>query len=380
MYESSGTAASQAAERTGTFSRQMDILGASINDLFINVGTGLLPMATAFVQGVNGAVQAAGAWIASGQGIASQFAPVITAIIAKFQELLPVVLSIGSQLAPVISGIVGKFQELLPVAISIGETVMDLATRVWEGGLNKALSTGVTVIGSIVDVLGGLATAILENNDVMNILRTVADLIGQGFGLASDAVNNLLTFLGQLGDSIRSNQELMNTLAGIGDAIAAAFVAAGPAIQAVIDAINEAIALAGQAADALLEFTGGTPGLPPKPPKPLTLTDNLLTEGLGNLAGGAGAALGGLGDLIFRGGKPPSMATGGIIPGVGPQLIIGHGGEEVVPTGRRGGAVHLTHTTVLQIDGQKLGEIVERLMFNDASQYSSGFAPASTGG
>jgi hypothetical protein len=70
----------------------------------------------------------------------------------------------------------------------------------------------------------------------------------------------------------------------------------------------------------------------------------------GAIIGAAGSALGGLGDLIFRGGKP-----------------------EAAPT-------TLNNTTNVYIDGQKISETIDRRLFNNASQASSGFTHGRLGG
>jgi hypothetical protein len=38
MHDATGTAAAQAAERMGTFNRQLDILGATVQSAFISIG------------------------------------------------------------------------------------------------------------------------------------------------------------------------------------------------------------------------------------------------------------------------------------------------------------------------------------------------------
>lgn len=82
MYNASGTAATQAAERSQTLDRQMMILGSSINDLGISVGTGLLPPLTSVVQMFTGAVQGAGDWAAMNPQIASSILPLVAGVAA----------------------------------------------------------------------------------------------------------------------------------------------------------------------------------------------------------------------------------------------------------------------------------------------------------
>ena len=65
-----------------------------------------------------------------------------------------------------------------------------------------------------------------------------------------------------------------------------------------------------------------------------------------SLAGGqtGGSFLGNFASALFGGGRLPSFQQGGRVPGpVGsPQVILAHGGEEVIPVGGRGGDINLT--------------------------------------
>ena len=331
MGDATGTAAGQAEERMGTFDRAGAMFGATLNDLGITVGTRLLPPLTAFLGELSSGIDTVSAWFTAGQGLASWVYTAQNAF-APFAGVVQMTLS--------------KFQELIPVAAEVGRTILDLATRVWEGGLNKAIKVGVTIIGSVIDVVRGVAEAIVTNQDAMNILRTVADGIGTGFSIAATAIQHILDFLGRLGDAIRGNEDAMRTLASIGDGISAGFEAAGPAINAAIQAIKTVVDLAGIAFDEILKLAGGGPptevprgdeGIGRRTPQaPGTVIDRV-----GSTIGDVGALLGGAGDLIFRGGQAPTQVTNNI---------------------------------TVKLDGDTVHEYTETKLYDRASQYSSGFS------
>ncbi len=69
----------------------------------------------------------------------------------------------------------------------------------------------------------------------------------------------------------------------------------------------------------------------------------------------------------------PQFASGGIVPGTGPQLIVAHGGETVTPAGRGGGEIHVHVHNRIELEGRTVAEFIEEHLFRSASTFSSGF-------
>jgi TP901 family phage tail tape measure protein len=196
-----------------------------------------------------------------------------------------------------------------------GTTSATGTTTTSLSGLGDTLTTVANAIGSVVSVGVTLVAGIIDWGDKSGAFKLIGDALTIAFGL--------------MGDTIRIVVTAMSDLAGVvSGALSAAFKAIGPmwdqmksSIKAVSDAIGILIANAQKAVSAI----GAIPGVK-----------------LGADAVGAGAGIAGAltpqgaanGVLKFLG-----FASGGIVPGTGPQLIVAHGGETVLPPD------YLTNTT-----------------------------------
>lgn len=282
--------------------------------------------------------------------VMGKIGPLVAEEGAKFLSLAR---SIAEAVVPAVSMIIGKLVEFYPVAIQIGTTVLDLATRVWEGGLNRAVGAAAKLIGSVIDVIAGLAKAIVGNKDAMNVLAIAADLIGTAFGTVADFVGQALDFLGQFGDSIRSNKGAMDSLAVIGKAIAGAFDLARQAIGFLIEAISTVIAKAAEAVNAVASIPG------------VKLGADIVGAG-GNIAG---SLIGGIGDII----SPPKRADGGpvnrgrayLVGERGPEIFVPGASGAIVPNGAGGSLtlnVNVTGAAIFDPYGQAAQQIAGMLL------------------
>lgn len=299
----------------------------ALDNVVEDIGGFLLPIATRLAQTLtNEVIPAAqaiaatfGEWVAANRPLIDQIAtfvgdllarlvtfilgqvvPAAAALIERFVDFGAMVIR---DIGPAVLGFIDTLRTFWTVVTTkIIPTVLDLAKRVWEGGLNKAVAAAYLVIGSVITVLTDLVTWITGNEPLMAVLRAAADGIGQAFGLAADMVTNTVIFLGRLGDAIRSNEAIMWTLARIGDAIGGAFKAVAGIIGGVIDAIRTAVDLAQQLADFV---TGNGSATTPKP------------------------------QVVGRGGR---RALGGpVLPGG--DYLVGEAGPEILRMGGTSGTI-----------------------------------------
>lgn len=416
MHDATGTAAAQAAERMGTFERQTAILGASINSAAISIGNALLPAITSIVESVSGAVTAFTAWSDANPGLAAN----ILLVVAAVGALAVVVTAIGAVLgiltspitlvvvglvalgaafatnfggirttvttaigaiAPIISTVLGGAINVLSTVI--GTVVGWIATFITRltgtstgsQALNVILTATSTVLGAIATVVGtvvgALTTAVtwfVTSMNAVGSFRIAGNLINATLGIMGTTINVLITALLNVAGIVGGAVSIAFTaLKAVFDAIVTAIRAATAAIGGLIKGAQDAaaaiakipgVSLVGEGVHPQAQSSGHGPSVPSVPPVP----SSAFTYGSGD---------------ILR------MASGGIVPGSPGQagLAVLHGGETVTPAGQGVGATRLTHTTIVQLDGRTLGQVVEELLFDSASAYSSGFtaSPATTG-
>jgi hypothetical protein len=159
-----------------------------------------------------------GAWVAANKPLIDQIGAFVsetltTLVTFVVNDVVPTLAAIGVKLAEVAAVIVN---DVVPI-------IVDFATRVWEGGLNKAVEAAWKVISSVIDILTDFATWINTNETVLAVLSTAADLIGAAFGLIADAVLTVMDWLGKLGDWITGNKPLMAGLQTVAEGIGEAF-------------------------------------------------------------------------------------------------------------------------------------------------------------
>jgi TP901 family phage tail tape measure protein len=143
MHGANGTAAEQAAERMGTFSRQVAILGTSFNDLLITVGTPLLPFFTTLVSNISGAVNAMAAWASSMPNLGAALTDIGSRIVNAFGDAVASVApALGDFASQVLTWIVAQAPIWAAQALSWGEAFVGWITP---------------MIGQAVGMLGDLA-------------------------------------------------------------------------------------------------------------------------------------------------------------------------------------------------------------------------------
>jgi hypothetical protein len=65
---------------------------------------------------------------------------------------------------------------------------------------------------------------------------------------------------------------------------------------------------------------------------------------------------------------------GGVVPGIGAQLIVAHGGETIIPPGAgAGGGINSVRHIHIEVGGRELLEYIDRELFGSATGYLSGF-------
>ena len=299
-----------------------------------DIGAALLPVLSAaaayFTDNLVPALQAVGAqfaaWVKDNQPLIDQIGAFVTSTLTGFVTfvtgtVIPAVLDIG-----------GKFAEFAAIIVNeVIPVVVDFATRVWEGGLNKAVDAAAKVIGSVIDVLRDLAAWITGNETIMAALSTAADLIGAAFGLIADAVLTVMDWLGKLGDWITGNEPLMAGLQAVAEGIGGAFETATGWVRDFFRGLEEVGRWLEQNAN-VGAFIAGKHGV-----SIITTTSGTTIETRaagGSVFGGRRYLVGERGPELFTpgssGGITPNGGFGGLTLTAGAIVVNGSGDPEAV--------------------------------------------------
>ena len=324
-----GQAETYAASSKGA----MDMLQDGFSEAGESIGTLVLPAMQALVKfatesilpAISGIVGAMSTWIGDNQTLISGIGTFVTGALADLGTI------VREQIIPAVQGIAEKFGALVSVVVELViPTILDLVKRVWEGGLNKVVDAGAKLIGSVIEVLTDLYTAIYTNEAIMDGLRTAADLIGAAFGFVADMVVGALDFLGDLGDWITGNETIMGILRTLADGIGTAFKLAGDAISGALGFLRDLVKFARDNLD-VLNLLGEID---------TSVRNAPITIGPGPRQPG--------GDVYVPGGGIPGYAGGGWVGLHGPEIVrVGERGPEyVTPNNRLGGGTINLNVTV----------------------------------
>jgi TP901 family phage tail tape measure protein len=345
MHDATGTAAAQAAERMGTFDRQLSILGNSLQSLAIGVGNAFLPAVTAIVQQVSGVVQAISDWSDAHPGLLAQILAVtgaiagIVAAIAFADKIINVIRvslllltsplgliiaaiavfaiawqnnwggiqevvgSVVAAIAPII-GTLGDLVSTVGFAIANGLNAGSVAAEAFREGPFGQLGSFVSdVVGGLADLVGTVGAAIANGLNPGSIAAEAfrEGPFGQLGGFVSDTVATIagairtgFDALSGIGSQLNSALSGIGGLSGIGDRITAglgtAFAALpgviGPGIEAAKAAFGGLADAASAVGSAIGSFLGDAGN------------QQTILNGISTAAAGARAVLGSLGDVI----------------------------------------------------------------------------------
>jgi TP901 family phage tail tape measure protein len=345
MHDATGTAAAQAAERMGTFDRQLSILGNSLQSLAIGVGNAFLPALTAIVQQVSGVVQAISDWSDAHPGLLAQILAVtgaiagIVAAIAFADKIINVIRvslllltsplgliiaavavfaiawqnnwggiqevvgSVVGAIAPII-GTLGDLVSTVGFAIANGLNAGSVAAEAFREGPFGQLGSFVSdVVGGLADLVGTVGAAIANGLNPGSVAAEAfrEGPFGQLGGFVSDTVATIagairtgFDALSGIGSQLNSALSGIGGLSGIGDRITAglgtAFAALpgviGPGIEAAKAAFAGLADAASSVGSAIGSFLGDAGN------------QQTILNGISTAAAGARAVLGSLGDVI----------------------------------------------------------------------------------
>jgi TP901 family phage tail tape measure protein len=216
MHGATGTAADQAAERMGTFDRQLSILGNSLQDLAIGVGNAFLPTLTGMVQQVSGVVQAISDWSDKNPGLAGT----ILAVVGGVAALIAGIVFVG----PIIGAVAGAIAVLLS---PIGAVIAAIALLViaWQNNwlgirdvVGSVIDAIAPIIGGIADLVSTIGFAIANGLDDGSVAAEAfrEGPFGQLGGFVSDTVATIVgvvrTGLGAIGPIISGISSAIGTL------------------------------------------------------------------------------------------------------------------------------------------------------------------------
>jgi TP901 family phage tail tape measure protein len=321
MYNATGAAGAQANERMGTFERQLKILGATIGDIGISIGTALLPALQGALTTIQPIVATVSSWIAANPQLASNIL-----LVAGAAGVLAVVIAV-------------LLNPIFLIAAAIAALGLAWANN-WLGMRNIVTA----VVGVIVAFWNGLVNAALLNaktigdiwNGLAGVFRLVATAIGLAIGIATGFI-----------------QALVGVVAGVAKVIADFF---GWLFANTGKAGTELGALAGNKIGVVNpKVVGGSTPVPAYHGAGSTsYTPTTTTVGGVPVAG------------MFQ--------HGGVVPGFGAQLVIAHGGETIIPPGAgAAGGINSVRHIHIEVGGRELLEYIDREMFGSASGFSSGF-------
>jgi TP901 family phage tail tape measure protein len=151
-----GPALTQAQERMGTFDRQMKILGATINDIGITIGTALLPVLQKVMDFILPVVNTVAKWVAANPELSAQIL-IAVGIIGG----LAVVLALAGAAMGLLLSPIGL------IAVAIGVTAL-----IWKDQWANIQAGAKVVIDTVTGFINGL----------IGVVSTVASAIGEFFG------------------------------------------------------------------------------------------------------------------------------------------------------------------------------------------------------
>lgn len=183
-------------------------LGESVGSLFLPVMQGAVGLLNdQLIPALNGVVGTVQSWIGNNQQLIGDIGTAVSGTFTQLgtilkNDIIPAVTGIGSQFAGFINVVVTK---VVPV-------LLDLAERVWRGGLGDAIRFVAGVAGDLFGALASIFTTITSNQDVMNVLRVAADLLGAGFGVVAQVGRVVWQGLKDIFGTIGANQPVMSAL------------------------------------------------------------------------------------------------------------------------------------------------------------------------
>lgn len=291
--------------------------GESIGALVLPAMQALVSFATEnILPALQSVIGLAGDWIGKNQQLITDVGSFVSGALTQLwttftTNVLPALQTISEAWGRLVTIIV---ERVVPV-------VLDLARRVWDGGLNRVIGAAAKIIGSVYTVFGNLMDAITSNQAIMDALRTAADLIGGAFGFVADAISGVIDWLGQVGDWITGNKPLMAGLKAVVDGWATAFGAVVTAVQGLIGFLRDLVGFVEKNFNVfdLLFGSGGTMGRGPAKG----------AAALGNVPTGGGPKSGVVGPGV------PGRAAGGPVL-AGRPYVVGERGPELFLPGSSG--------------------------------------------
>jgi TP901 family phage tail tape measure protein len=363
MYDSSGTAAGQAEERMGTFNRQLDILGSSVNSALISVATALLPALSGVASTVSGVVQAFTAWSNANPGLASNILLVvggIAALTAAVAFLGPILGAIGAAVAVITSPLTLLVAALAAAAAGLGvfgETGRSAFDSVagaingfipQTGPLRVAFDTVRDAIANVQAVVGSVVSAITGGRSAFDAL--------------SASLSGLIPQTGPVRDGFDA---IRGAIASITDAVGPVFSQIGADLASVASAV-----LTGRSAfDGLTSSLSGV--IPYTGPvraafEGIRTAIALAQQAFGNIGSAIGSVVG-----AMQSGRSAFDALGSAISGLIPYQGPVRAGFEAIRT-----AVALLQTAIAQI-GTWITTFVSHLLGTESSSRQAGVAVGS---
>lgn len=323
-------------------SQLRDVFGAASPQIAAVITTIRSIVVTAFTflsQNVIPALGQAFNWIAT--NVLPPLGQAFGAVAGWVRDNWPLISSIANQVGgavrTVFLTIVGAIQIAWPYLVGIGRVVFPI------------IGTAATILLNVIRAAFQLIGGIWQGAAI--VAKAVADGIGGAWSVLSTIFNAVAQ---AVGNSIGLITGLINGLVSV--------------VQTVAGVIANFFGwLFGNLDKAGAGVKNLAPTVAPLGPGP----SNVAHGGIG--VGAATSTAGTIGTALIH---TLQYQHGGMVPGSGAQLAIVHGGETVLPAGS-GQAIQLTHTTVLELDGEKIGEIIDRRLFGSASGFSSGFTSGS---
>lgn len=190
MHNANGTAAAQAAERMGTFDRQTAILGNSLQNLLVTVGTPLLPFLTDLASRLAAGAQAVTDWV------------------AQFPNLGAALGSIPAQL-------------------------LAIAPEPLRDGLTSLAGA----IGGVVDAVVRFVSSADTQRTALDILKAVVSAYGTALGVVADVIRNVSGAIAAFVSDVNNQKTAMDIMRGVADAVRTAIDLLGAGLRTAVTAI-----------------------------------------------------------------------------------------------------------------------------------------------
>ena len=320
-----------------TAGERLKQLGVKFENLKSNIGNAFIPVLEKLVSAIEPAVN----WFVKFSEKHPKIVANVGLAITAIAGLVAVIGGLGMALGPIIAGL-SVLSGTFGIVVGAGAALAGLFAYLWKNSevfrfmvellWNSLKELGDMIMGAIRDALEFFGAKVNSNSDVLRILGKVLKWIAEAVGVVFVA-----TIYGWI-EIFKGWFKLLgftfNLLKEFGSYLADTFIGA-------FKTLSHWVEIGTNAFKAMSDFLGGVfYGVVDKVKGAVESLINSLVSAWNWMKKVYKNSVGAIGGVVSSVGSYLGFASGGVVPGpVGsPQLILAHGGEEIVPYHKRGGS------------------------------------------